>query len=77
MNQIGCSKCQFRCGDLRTCIDSFRRCDGIQDCTDNLDEIKCPGKVGRDIIFRYYDLLQIYIKQKSAFDITVQFYVPH
>ena len=36
----GCSALQFACED-GSCVDWFRKCDGVADCSDNSDEDRC------------------------------------
>ena len=35
-----CSPAEFQCGDGK-CIDASYKCDGIDDCEDNSDELGC------------------------------------
>jgi low density lipoprotein-related protein 2 len=40
---ITCSANQFKCADLRQCIEENYKCDGIPDCNDGSDELGCPS----------------------------------
>nr|CAD7392248.1 unnamed protein product [Timema cristinae] len=49
-----CGSDEFRCNDGR-CIDDFRRCDYIMDCTSGEDEANCPNIKCKDHQFRCRD----------------------
>lgn len=40
---ITCSANQFKCADLRQCVEETYKCDGIPDCNDGSDELGCPS----------------------------------
>ena len=37
----GCPDDMFECKQSKKCIDTRKKCDGIDDCGDNSDEIEC------------------------------------
>ena len=40
---VECKQNEFRCSNGRTCIYSYKVCDGFKDCFDMSDEADCQG----------------------------------
>lgn len=41
-NVVPCAEHEFQCTN-GLCIDSNAQCDGVKDCLDGSDELKCPS----------------------------------
>lgn len=66
-----CKETQFRCLSDGACIEGFKRCNDIRDCSDSSDEFDCPGGIfdyaGKNshisLFIHIYPFLKIYQSQ--------------